>query len=137
MTVGMGLCSAPGRALTAEGTEIAEDFLFLDLEAASSAATASAAAVLSLVWTTLLAASLDRFFLFFSAPSARSAVNAFFFFKSARAIASASHAAFTFPRDAGRLLFHSAEPSSPAICAMVRPVRMEVSYSSLLNPATT
>jgi len=71
-----------------------------------------------------------------SANSASSAVKALRF-ESARAIASASHAAFTFPRDAGRLLFHSAEPLSPAISAMVRPVSMEVSYTSMSNPATT
>src|SRR3979490_569661 len=131
MTVGMGLCSAPGRALTAEGTEIAEDFLLLDLEAASSGATALDAAAVSLAWTILRTACLETFFLFVFAPSALSAPTAFFFFRPARGIASASHAAFTFPRDAGRLLFHSAEPSSPAICAMVRPVRMEVWYPSI------
>src|ERR1700730_11329342 len=137
MTVGIGLCSAPGRALTAEDAEFAEDFLLLDLGGASSGAGSLDAAVLSLARTTLLAASLDRFCLFFSAPSALSAVNAFFFFRSARAIASASHAALTFPPDAGRLLVHFADPASPAICAMVRPVRTEVSYASISNPATT
>jgi hypothetical protein len=35
MTVGMGFCSAPERALTAEDAEFAEDFLFRDLHAES------------------------------------------------------------------------------------------------------
>jgi len=46
----------------------------------------------------------------------------FRFFLSNFAIASASHGAFTAPRDAGRLLVHFAEPWSPAISAMLRPV---------------
>src|ERR1700716_1218350 len=133
----MGLCSAPGRALTAEGAEFAEDFLLLDFEAFSFDVAASDAAAVPSASTTLRAVCPGPFFLFFSAPSALSAVKFFFFFRSARAIAFASHAALTFPRDAGRLLLHSAEPSSPAICAIVRPVRMEVSYSSIWNPATT
>src|SRR5437660_11519666 len=134
MTMGMGLCSAPGIAFTAEA---ANDFLLLDLEAGSLRDAPLDAAAVSLAWTTLRAVCLGPFFLLFSAPCALSAVTAFFFFRSARAIASASHAALTFPRDPGRLLFHSAEPSSPAIYALLRPVRMDVSYSSILNPATT
>src|SRR6266436_4926264 len=130
MTVGMGLGSAPGIALVAE---VANDFLLLDLEAGSSgAATLDAAAALA--WTTLRAVCLGPFFLLFSAPCALSAFTACFFFCSARAIASASHAALTFPCDAGRLLVHSADPASPAICAIVRPVRTEVSYESMSKP---
>src|SRR2546429_120692 len=134
MTMGMGLCSAPGIAFTAEA---ANDFLLLDLEAGSSRAATLDSAAVSLAWTTLRAVCLGPFFLLFSAPCALSAVTAFFFFRSARAIASASHAALTFPRDAGRLLVPSADPASPAICAIVRPVRTEVSYESMSNPATT
>src|SRR6266852_8464953 len=119
MTVSMSLASAPGKALTAEGTEFAEDFLS-DFEPLFS----DAPAAVFLLWTVLRAACRVPFCLFSFAPSAAScAVAALFFFRSARAIASASHPAFTFPRDAGRLLVHSADPASPAICAMVRPVR--------------
>src|SRR6267143_3948558 len=99
MTVVMGLGSAPGIAFTAEA---AEDFLLLDLEAASSGAATLDAAAVSLAWTTLRAVCLGPFFLLFSVPCALSAVTACFFFLSARAFASASHAALTFPRVAGR-----------------------------------
>jgi hypothetical protein len=138
MTVGIGLCSAPGTALTAEDVEFADDFLLLDLTVTFGAAEETSA---SLASATLPAFCLESFFLpfaagFFSALFASSAVKAFRL-ESARAIASASHPALTFPRDAGRLLVHSADPASPAICAIVRPVRTEVSYSSMLNPATT
>src|SRR5271166_2673574 len=130
MTVGIGFSSAPARALSAEDAEPAKDFLFGDLDA---------------VWleevfagATACGVGVGFLLFFFAGPSVPSVVKAFRFL-SARAIASASHAAFTFPRDAGRLLVHSADPSSPPICAIVRPVRMEVSYASSLisNPATT
>src|SRR6266404_7619205 len=98
MTVGMGLGSAPGIAFTAED---AEDLLLLDLEAGSSgAATLDAAAALA--WTTLRAACLGPFFLFFSAPCALSALTACFFFCSARARSSAPRAASTPPPGGGR-----------------------------------
>src|ERR1700687_154516 len=70
----------------------------------------------------------DVLFFFFSAFSAASALSFFF---STLASVSASHGAFTFPRDAGRLLFHCAEPSSPAIPAMVRLLSTERSYCSM------
>src|SRR5271157_5686140 len=138
MTVGMGFCSAPARALTADNAAFAEDFLLFDPDAATldplSAATPSPDE--GFVLATRGAASRGLLLFFFSAPSALSAVEALRFW-SARAIASASHAAFTLPRDAGRLLFHSAEPSSPAICAIVRLVRTDVSYESMSKPGTT
>src|ERR1700674_4471575 len=56
------------------------------------------------------------------------------FLLSSLANVSASHGAFTFPREAGRLLFHSAEPSSPAICAMTRSLSRELSYCSMTHP---
>src|SRR5271166_4767716 len=137
MTVGMGFCSAPAWALTADNAAFAEDFLLFNPDAATlgplSAATPSPDE--GFVLSTHGAASRGLL-LFFSAPSALSAVEAFRFW-SARAIASASHAAFTLPRDAGRLLFHAAEPSSPAICAIVRFVRTDVSYESMSKPETT
>src|ERR1035441_4638722 len=128
MTVGIGLCSAPARSLTAEDTEFAEDFLFADFVDGVWWDESFAGAKLRAAGLGLL--------LFFFAGAGGSVVSAFRFL-SARAIASASHAAFTFPRDAGRLLFHSAESSSPPICAIVRSVRMDVSYLSMSNPATT
>src|ERR1700686_719377 len=79
MIVGMGFCSAPGSALTAEATKFAEDFLFLDFEPFSLDAATSDAAAVSLAWTTLRAACLGPCFLFSSAPSALSAATAFFF----------------------------------------------------------
>src|SRR5271166_3650705 len=122
----MGLCS-PGIALTTEAAELAEDLPFLDLRAFASDAVVKVPA---------RAAGPGFLFLFFPTSFASSAVKTFRF-ESARAIASASHAAFTFPRDAGRLLVHSAEPLSPAICAMVRPVSTDVAYASMSNPGTT
>src|ERR1700674_1395174 len=53
------------------------------------------------------------------------------FLLSSLASVSARHGAFTFPREGGRLLFHSAEPSSPAICAMLRWLSTELSYCSM------
>ena len=50
-----------------------------------------------------------------------------FFFACTRASVSASHAAFSLPCDAGRLLAHWAECSSPPISAIVRLVRTDVS----------
>src|SRR5208282_5665224 len=134
MTVCMGFCSAPARALIVEGVEFAEDFLLLDLEAAATLSAVSFDEVFAL--TIRWAFGLPPLLFFFSASSAPSAVRALRF-SSARAIAFASQAAFTFPRDAGRLLVHSADFSSPPICAIVRPVRTEVSYVPMSNPATT
>jgi hypothetical protein len=42
MIVGIGLCSAPARAFTAEDAEFAEDFLLLDLDVAFSGAISGA-----------------------------------------------------------------------------------------------
>src|ERR1035441_10301741 len=128
MTVGIGLCSAPARSLTAEDTEFAEDFLFADLVAVFLDAVSLDE---SFAGAKLRAAGLGLL-LFFFAGAGGSVVSAFRFL-SARAFASPSHAAFTFPRDAGRLLFHSAESSSPPICAMVRSVRMDGSDLSMRN----
>src|ERR1700722_9198208 len=137
MSVGMGLGSAPARTLTAEDAEFAEDFLVLDfaetefdstiLVATSSVVAARPFASVSVAWLFFLP-------LFFSAPSAPSAAAAFRFL-SARAIASATQSDFTLPRDAGRLLFHSADPSSPAICGIVRSVKTDVLYLSISTPA--
>src|SRR5271156_12190 len=133
--------SAPARALAEADTELAEVFLSRDLTASwetAEATEATAEQFAIFVLPTSCAPPLEAFFLSFAAPFALSAAKALGF-ESARAIASASHAAFTLPRVAGRLLDHSAEPASPAICAMVRSVKIDVSYFSLLisNPATT
>src|SRR5271167_158898 len=111
MTVGMGLSSTPGRALTAEDAEFDKYFLLDSIES-DDAAFASRASFCSAI---PFATFSEAFFLpvFFSASPALSAVKAFRFL-SARAIASASHAAFTLPRVAGGLVVHSAEPASPA-----------------------
>src|SRR5690348_8500732 len=66
--------------------------------------------------------------------SVSSAVCFFGFFLSSLATVSASQSAFNLPRDAFLLLVHSAESSSPAICAMFFLLRIEVSYSSMLKP---
>ena len=119
--VGMGFSMAPGKPLTTGVTEDTGDFLVFFGDAAAAVKPAMA----------LLPDAL--FFLLFSVPPV---VNTFRFL-SARATASASHAAFNFPRVAGRLLVHSAEPLSPAISAMVRLVSTEVLYWSISNPGTT
>src|ERR1035438_489666 len=140
--VGIGFSTAPARALTAEDAEFAETFLLLDLPPFFAAEddwfSGSALATLS-AWVEtffLLFAAGEAALLaafertgFFSPTSARSAFSAVkaFRLESTRAIASASHAALTLPRDAGRLLFHSADLRSPPICASVRLVSMEVS----------
>src|SRR5579863_9840824 len=62
----------------------------------------------------------EPFFFAFPLWSSVSPVFKAFFF-STRATASASHAAFSFPRPAGRL-FHSADPASPATCSRVLPL---------------
>src|SRR5205814_4056486 len=60
------------------------------------------------------------------------------FFLSTRARVSANHAAFALPpRNAFLLLCHSGEPSSPPICGMVLPLRIDVSYESMSNGSTT
>src|ERR1022692_5041596 len=128
----MVFSSAPARALPGEDTEFAEDFLFADLVAVFLDAVSLDE---MFAGATFRAAGLGLLLFFFA--GAGGSVVSVFRFLSARAIASASHAAFTFPPDAGRLLFHSAESSSPPICAIVRSVRMDVSYLSISNPETT
>src|ERR1043166_6170167 len=125
---GMGFSIAPGKVLTTEDTEVTEDFfvLFFDLDVADEEAPELA----------VTSFSARLFFLVFSVLPVFSVVNAFRRL-SARATASASQAAFSLPREAGRPLVHSAESLSPAISAMVRPVRTEVSYLSISNPGTT
>src|SRR5271165_3990333 len=136
----MSFSSAPTRALTAEDAEFAEDFLVFGLltnwVSLPVARDTDFRPLFLFSPVSPVPPVVKDFRLLLPAPSASSAVKAFRF-ASARAIASASQGAFTFPRDAERLLFHSAEPLSPAISAMVRPVRMEVSYASMSNPATT
>src|SRR5258708_22031520 len=113
---GMGFSTAPVRLLTAENAEFAENSWIFDFDGVFGACLETD----------------DPCFppLFFpppfSAGSAFSAVKAFCLL-SARATASASQAALSFPRVAGRLLVHSAEPASPAIWLIVRPVKTEVS----------
>src|SRR5450755_601598 len=108
----MGFSSAPSRSLTAEDADSAEEFLFRDFGALELDAVPRTFA------RAISAAEMGFLPSFFSAPFALSAVKALRFL-SARAMASASHGAFAFPRDAGRLLFHSAEPRSPPISAIV------------------
>src|SRR5215470_10714484 len=108
---GMGLAIAPDNCATAEFAEVAEEFNFFLLGADE----------LALETGSRFAPAL-LFPLLFSAISAFSAANVFRLL-SARATAAASHAAFTFPRPAGRLLVHSFDPASPAICFIVRSVR--------------
>jgi len=116
----MAFSSAPARALTAEdaefeNAEFAEDFVLLNLDVESLDPASLDAVSEEFARATRSAACLGLLLTFFSAFSAVEAFSpassAFkvFRFESARAIASASHAAFTLPRDAGRLLFHSAE----------------------------
>src|SRR5262249_53564729 len=119
---GMGFSTAPGKAFTTEATEVREDF---DVFLGDSAWAAELGCALALAFVLPL-------FAFF----ASSAFDAFRFL-SVRAIASASHAAFTLPRVAGRLLVPSADFLSPAISPMVRPVSTEVSYASISNFGTT
>src|SRR5271155_3550497 len=63
-----------------------------------------------------------------------SALAALSFFFSTLANVSANHGAFTFPRDTGGLLVHWAEPASPAISAIERLLRTELSYLSMSYP---
>jgi hypothetical protein len=95
--VGIGLLVAPSRDSSAG---IAEEAVFL-----------SFLAVVEDVERGI--DGLGRFVFSFSVLLVSSAFSFFFF--SAFAIASASHAAFTFPRDAGRLLSHFADFWSPLI----------------------
>src|SRR5215467_16375040 len=98
ITEGVGRRTAPAKSSTAEGAE--------DLEPLWSDES------LGRVWRV----DPIRSFCFF------------IFFLSSLASVSASHAAFTRPRDAFLLLVHSAESSSPAICAMVFLLMTDVSY---------
>src|SRR5712664_3601998 len=96
--VGIGFSTAPGNPFTTEDTEVTEDFL---------AFFSTAGAAFALVTDRRPAA-----FFLLSVTSVSPVVKPFRFL-SARATASASHAALSFPRAAGRLLVHSAEPLSP------------------------
>src|ERR1700722_2024097 len=139
----MGLDSVPGTPLITEDAEFAEGVLLFDRSAPLDAGLASSAGGLPAF---LFASFSETFFLpafflvslefAFLVSAALSSVNALRFL-SARAIASASHAAFTLPPGAGRLVVHFAEPASPAICAMVRSLKTEVSNLSILNFETT
>src|ERR1700686_2755162 len=135
----MGRCIAPGAAFNALDPGVLFDDLSLFLEATGGASAISGLAI-------SCALSSETFFLllllaadasvpprasfeemgFLSGSSATVAALTFFF-ASTRATASASHAAFTLPRAAGGLLFHSADPSSLAIRGIVRSVRIDVS----------
>src|SRR5258708_31113662 len=76
------------------------------------------------------------FFLLFPLGPPAPAVLVFEFFLSNLAKLSASHGAFTPPRDAFLLLCHSAAPASPAISAIVLPLKTDLSYLSMSNPGT-
>src|SRR5882762_1295751 len=111
---GMGFSMAPAKLLTTEDTEDTGDFLVFFCNAGAVFAVATARRPPALFP-----------FLFFSVTSVSPVVKPFRFL-SARATASANQAAFSFPRAAGRLLVHSAEPLSPPISRIVRPVRTDV-----------
>src|SRR6185312_12056789 len=115
---GMGRFTTPGKSPTAEDAERAEEDLFWGA-----------------VFTT---AECEPPFLFVNFPfgfSLWSSVPCVVIFflpalaLSALAMASASHGAFILPREALRLLFHSAASSSPLICAMVLPESADSSNS--------
>src|SRR6266849_8684257 len=123
----MGRLTAPSKSLTTEDTEDARE------SALPSVGTSDLGLLSGL---TLLA--LSFFFTLLSSVSgacperSRRVVNLLLlFFLSNLAIASANHGAFTAPRDAGRLLVHFAEPWSPAMSAMLRPVSADSSYRSM------
>src|ERR1700724_1410498 len=116
MAVGMARFTAPSKSLTTEDTE--KDFLLaLRLWFAAGAIPAR---VLSF-----------SFFFNSALPRVLGGWLVLPFCLSNFAIASASHGAFTAPRDAGRLLVHFAEPWSPAMSAMLRPVSADSSYLSM------
>src|SRR5580692_7236147 len=103
----MGFRTPPSRSLTADGIEITSE-----VAAPGFAKNRSLS---------------DLFLPFFFTLPAFAPSEVFLFFLSSLASVSASHGAFTFPRDAGRLLFHSAESLSPPISAMERLLSTELS----------
>src|SRR5579862_5538000 len=107
----MAFWTAPGRSLTVDGVEINREG-----EAPGFAENRPLSDVFLPLFFTL------RTFL---------SSGACLFFLSSLASVSASQGAFTFPRDAGLLLFHSAEPASPAISDMERLLSTELSYCSM------
>src|ERR1700680_2610432 len=121
----MGRLTAPSRPLTTEDTEDAEEFSFTSVSA-SDLRLLSGLVFLALTFFFSLCSG--------ACPERRrvsSVAILFLLFLSNFAIASANQGAFTAPRDAGRLLVHFAEPWSPAMSAILRPVRADSSYCSM------